>query len=322
MVDFSVVLLTFNSSKEQIEKTLFSIVNQKDVSVEILVCDDASRENHFDFIEDYLLGKGVSKEHVVLLGSEKNRGTVRNILKGLRKVNAKYAKLIGAGDLLYHEYTLRDVRAFMEKHQSNVCFGLLHGYRDKDGQLEFREQCSPRDIEAYRQRDISRIQRNLMLCEDWVSGASIFAAKEYYLKYISMLEDRVLYCEDWATGLSALDNIYPDFYDDYVVWYEVGDGISTSANSKFKQLIKKDNDEFWKLFDETAERKKSKVVNKLVSKRRRKKKADSWSMPLQLLYKALINPEMVTYEFAVRNQQKNGAFIPKQVEKGFLDERS
>lgn len=322
MIDFSVIVLTFNSKREQIEKTLFSIVEQKDVSVEIIVCDDASKDNHFAYIEEYLQALNFSSDNLILLGSEKNQGTVRNILKGLRAAKAPYAKLIGAGDLLYHKHTLCDIKNFMEVNKSELCFGLLHGYCEKQGETFFRAQCSPRDIMSYRQKDVKNIQRNLMLCEDWVSGASIFAKTEYYLKYISMLENRVLYCEDWATGLSALDEIYPDFYDQYVVWYEVGDGISTSTNSKFKDLIKKDNEEFWKLFDEHAAKTNSKRINHLVKKRQRKKIADKWSMLLQLAYKSMVNPEMIVYEFDVRGQQKKGAFVPGDVEKGFLDERN
>ena len=320
MIDFSVILVSYNSTQEQIEKTLRSIVEQKDVTFEIIICDDGSTDNHFVDIKEYLHSKKYPDDRVLFMESEKNQGTVCNALKGIRNARGKYSKLIGVGDLLYHEYTLHDIKEFMDQHQSDICFGLLRGYVQKSENIEFRQQCSPRDIDAYRRKDIKRIRRNIMLCEDWVSGASIFARTDYYLKYISLLEGKVIYCEDWATGLSAMDNIYPDLYDRYVVWYEVSEGISTNPNSKFREMIKKDNEVFWTVFDERAERIHSKIVDKLVKKRVRKKKADNWPVALQLIYKSLANPEMLIYELNVRSQRMSNAFIAKDTRKGFLDE--
>ena len=43
-------------------------------------------------------------------------------------------------------------------------------------------------------QDEKKIAKDLLVCEDWVSGAGIFASTEYYKKYISLLEGRGFPC--------------------------------------------------------------------------------------------------------------------------------
>lgn len=319
-MDFSILILSYHSDYTKMIRTIDSILAQQNVSFEIIICDDASPENHFSQLEQYLSDKKASFK---LLGGERNIGTVRNILRGLKEAQGTYAKLIGAGDLLYHENTLHDVAAFMQEEHTPCCFGLLHGYREKDGTFSSASQHSPRNILAYRQKDKQQICRSLMLCEDWVSGAAIFATTAYYQKYISLLKDRVIYCEDWATGLAAVDHIYLHLMDEYVIWYEVGDGISTSPNEEFRKKIFRDNENFWKLFDEYCDAHNPTEFKKYIRKRRRKKRLEHLkNEPLKLLYKSIANPDMVLYEYRVRRQKKKQLHLPQaKAAPGFLSKK-
>ncbi|MCD8045509.1 MAG: glycosyltransferase [Clostridiales bacterium] len=317
-MDFSVIVLTYKAAMDQLKRTLGSIIKQRDIEYEIIVCDDGSAENHFEEVRLLLDRHGVSNYR--LLGSESNQGTVRNILKGLTVAEGKYAKLIGAGDLLYHDHILRDIRDFMEEQQAPCCFGLMRGYHMVGDGMEFKLHDSPRDIRAYREKDTRRIARNLMLCEDWVSGAGIFAQTDYYRKYISMLEGHVRFCEDWSSTLSAVDGVFPEFYDQYVVWYEVGDGISTSANAEFRQKLAEDNRQFWKLFDEYCKTQGRTEYARYIRKRKRKKRLENvGSLVIQNLYKSIVNPDMVFFEMDVRRQKRQGAHLPGTEKSGFLD---
>lgn len=321
MVDFSVIILSYHPDFAQLKGTIDSVLCQQDIACEILVCDDGSRENYFPRLEAYLKERQFSNYR--LLGSEKNQGTVRNILKGLSEASGEYAKLIGAGDLLYERRTLADVKEFMEENQAECCFGLMRGYRKSQGRLEFVAHNSPRDIEAYRRQDTEKIAHNLMLCEDWVSGAGIFAKTGYYRKYISMLEGKVLYCEDWASALSAVDHVFLKLYDRYVVWYEMGSGISTGQSSGFREKLFADNQRFWPVFDAYCQKKRRKEYGKYISGRKRKKRLEHVkSEAVKLLYKAVVNPGMVFYEMEVRRQAKSKAFQPKESRPGLLEEEA
>lgn len=320
MIEFSVIVLTYNCSMEQTRRTLRSVLQQEHIEYEILVCDDGSGEKHFEEIRDLLNSHGLSEEQYRLLGSEENQGTVKNILKGLRAARGKYAKLIGAGDMLYQKETLRNIYDHMEENQAQACFGMMRGFREKADRLEFVPHTSPRDIRAYRRQDERKIAKNLLVCEDWVSGAGIFATTEYYKKYISLLEGRVLYCEDWATALSAVDHVFLTLYDQYVVWYEVGEGISTSANTGFRKKLFADNKEFWKVFEEYYRSQGCQEYGNYIRKRRRKKRLEHLSSNfLKNIYKAIVNPDMVFYEFDVRRQKKQGMYLPLIQNAGFLD---
>lgn len=319
-MDFSVLVLSYNSDYDKMLRTIDSVLKQKKVTFEIIVCDDASEKNYFSELEKYLSEQNVDFK---LLTGEHNVGTVRNILRGLKDARGIYTKLIGVGDMLYAEDTLYTVASFMKKEDTQCCFGALYGYQEREGKFYTKRPCSPRDILAYRRKETKRIIRNLMLCEDWVSGASIFAATSYFQKYISLLENNVIYCEDWASALAAADHIYLRYLDRYVVWYEVGDGISTSSNTGFRKKIDQDNENFWKLFDEYCSIHHPQEFKRYIAKRRRKKKLEHWkNESIKLLYKAIVNPEMVLYEFRVRGQGKRGAHIPEQQEAyGFLSDK-
>lgn len=321
MVEFSVIILSYHPDFAELKGTVDSVLCQQDITYEILICDDGSRENHFSRLEAYLKERQFSRYR--LLGSEKNQGTVRNILKGLSVASGRYAKLIGAGDLLYEARTLADVKEFMEENQAECCFGLMRGYRRSKERLEFLAHSSPRDLEAYRRQDTEKIAHNLMLCEDWVSGAGIFAKTDYYRKYISMLEGKVLYCEDWASALSAVDHVFLKLYDRYVVWYEMGSGISTGQSSGFREKLFADNERFWPIFDTYCQEKHREEYRRYITGRKRKKRLEHIkSDAIKLLYKAIVNPGMVLYELEVRKQARSGAFQPKEVRPGLLEEEA
>lgn len=302
-MDFSVIIATYNATKEQLKMTIDSVLNQNDVKYEIIVCDDASGDNHFEWIKEYL--DGVAFSEYTLLGGDKNLGTVRNMLRGIRLAKGEYSKLIGAGDMLYKDTTLHDIKQFMEDENTSCCFGLMQGFQIKNGERIKVTHTSPRVISVYRNTEHKKIARNILVSEDWVSGAGIFAKTSYYLKYISMLEDKVIYCEDWATALALVDDVYLKLYDDYAIWYEVGEGVSTTPNASWRGKLLHDNEEFWKIFEKYAAESNNNSFAKENKLRRRKKKADRLGGKyFGTLLKAISNPELLAFEFKARCQEK------------------
>lgn len=320
MFDFSIIMLNFNSSKEQIEHTFMSVLEQKNIKLEIIVCDDASKDNNFSYMKQ--LFEKYNFTDYKLLGSEQNLGTVRNILRGLKEARGTYAKLIGMGDLLYNQDTLRQIADFMKDNNSECCFGLIKGYKYKSGKYYPARHKSPMEIQSYRKKNNKNIIKNILIAEDWVSGVSIFAKKDYYYKYISLLKDRVIYCEDWATALAFVDNIYLDFIDQYVVWYEVGDGVSTTPNPEWRKKLLEDNRQFWEVLKEYAKGKSKIKIEPYIKANKRKKKYDNISfMPVQFLMKALTNPYLIGYWMKVIYQDKKNKHLPTKIFDGFLDDK-
>jgi len=97
----SVLVLQYNASVIEVQKTIQSILRQQNIEFEIVVADDGSKENHFTQLEDYFKARGFS--HYTLVNNPHNGGTVKNILSGVKMCNGKYVKCISPGDYLYDE---------------------------------------------------------------------------------------------------------------------------------------------------------------------------------------------------------------------------
>ena len=96
--ELSIVILTYNSSFENLMKTLESSLNQDEINFEIIIADDGSKENHEKEIRDYFLAHDFTNFQLVL--NRQNRGTVQNLLSALDVARGEYVKPISPGDLL------------------------------------------------------------------------------------------------------------------------------------------------------------------------------------------------------------------------------
>ena len=128
MVKYSVAVLSYNSKLESLLLTLRSVISQKIdyADIEIIMADDGSRIHYYAEAKAYLESRGFHNFN--MLPVRENVGTVRNIVEALKYCHGKYIKLIGAGDLLFDDTTLKDVFEYMEKNEYNMCFGLIGEY--------------------------------------------------------------------------------------------------------------------------------------------------------------------------------------------------
>lgn len=245
----TVLIVTYNSKIEKLILTLESVLQQNFKNYEIVVADDASKDNYFKQIEKYFAYRQF--ENYKLVSQAENLGTVKNLICGLELITGKYVKFISAGDTLYDENTLQKIYDFMDKEQSECCFGLMQGYRKQQNRLEKISFPHPFDIEAYRKKKLKRIERNLIIYSDNVCGASLCYEKNFAIEYMNKISDCVIYEEDIFQVLSTVEKRPITFLDDYVVWYEYGEGVSTGGQSKFKEALAKDTELFYeKLYKE------------------------------------------------------------------------
>ena len=117
----SVVVLTYNSKLDDIEKTILSIIKQKGVNFEIIIADDGSKENYFNNIKEIF--EKNSFQHYQFIGSEKNNGTCKNYYNAIEIAKGEYIKPISPQDLLYNDTTLCDWYHFVKENQIRVSFG-------------------------------------------------------------------------------------------------------------------------------------------------------------------------------------------------------
>lgn len=61
----------------------------------------------------------------------------------------------------------------------------------------------------------------------------------------------VTYCEDLVQLLVVLENTRVDFFPRYVLWYEFGDGVSTSSENTFSVRLKRDHIHLWEYINDS-----------------------------------------------------------------------
>lgn len=64
------------------------------------------------------------------------------------------------------------------------------------------------------------------------------------------LKNKVIYCEDSIIPYLALEGIRVFHIQEFIIWYEMGTGISTDVNSSFREKTEMDNIAFLKYMSE------------------------------------------------------------------------
>ncbi|MBQ9608466.1 MAG: glycosyltransferase [Lachnospiraceae bacterium] len=313
---FSIVVITYNPDKYKLRLTLKSILEQSYKNYEIVVSDDGSEENHFDYIEEIFEEYNFSD--YTLVPHEENQGTVKNLIDAFAHSTGDYIRDFGPGDTFYSKDTLRMLNVFLEKKKCDICFGLLKGYQIKDGELLVRDFCHPFDIQAYRKKEArDRKIKNLVLYGDNPSGASLCVKREVFEDYLIKISKYVKYEEDIFVVLAALDGIDIELFDRYLVWYEMNIGVSTGGSSKFTELLLKDVVNFFNMIFETYPDNKYVKKRKVVSPFFKIK-----NLYLRTLARMFVNPGAVPYLFVTYIERIMGMHKDKKSGEGFMNDSS
>lgn len=308
------LVLTYNTNLDKLFLTLQSIMQQEFNEFEIIVSDDGSADNKYTEIEAYFKKNDFSNYRLV--DNKQNQGTVKNILSGLQHVTGKYVKLIGAGDTFYDEHVMEKVYEFMEQNEYECCFGLIQGYQvDQQKKVEKLPYWHPFDIEAYRKNGKEdRITKNLVLYSDNICGAAICYRKDFCIEYMNRIQQEVLYEEDIFQVLSAVEGRPIHLYDNYMIWYEIGEGVSTKKRSKFEELLRQDVERFYgMLYKQHQDNKYVKKRHRLVPFYKIK------NLYLRTLLRFFANPHAIVYLAGTTIQKLKKVHVPKNVQVGFLD---
>ena len=304
-IRFSVILLTYNSSIDDIKSTLKSILNQNFIGYEIIVADDAS--NNFPRNEVEEIFKSYNYTNYTLCISDINKGTVKNYLGALKRAKGIVAKPIGAGDLLFDENALQHMYDFIVDNGYIMAFGRYKSFTfDSSGYVFADTMFAPRDIEAYKKGSIKEIKYNLLFSKDYICGAAIFGKTSSLIEYVSKIEPVVIYSEDFSSIYAAYEDKLIGFLDKYIVYYENSAGISHNETNGNNRLLK-DSDAFWNYISEITSDKKLKRIIK-----RDKHAYSIKNRVLKELYRIIF-----VHPFMVKKYRKP-IIIDKEI-KGFLE---
>lgn len=248
MRKFSVIILLYNAQWKPLRMTLNSVLGQTGVELEIILADDASRNDCLKQTEEYLEQKGFSDYKV--MHHEENVGTVCNIYDALELATGQYVKAIGAGDLLFEADTLCKVAAFMDREKPAMCFGKMQAYYMEDGDMKKGLLTCPFDVEAFEINDLDRIQKNIIQNHGWIVGASMFYDTKKFLAYLKQIRGVVRYCEDWLQIVLLLNREKISYFPEGIEYYESDSGISTNPGNGNSERIRNDHIRFWNWLSE------------------------------------------------------------------------
>ncbi|MGV5001026.1 glycosyltransferase [Shewanella xiamenensis] len=248
----SIIVLTYNSPWPKVHLTLLSILkqstNSKALIKEIIISDDSSVEDNYHHINNFF--DAIGYEGFIFNRNAENLGTVKNLLSASKMATGKYIKAIGAGDLLFDSETLGHVYQAMERDSSKISFGKMMAYKTGNDFSTEPHFHAPRNISPYLKKDHDKIKKNIFIGSDWISGATMFFDRLYLLSQLERMHPYVTYCEDLIQCLAALDGVEINFINEYVIWYELGAGISTSHNHKLNNRLANDHRQFFNYLHE------------------------------------------------------------------------
>lgn len=118
LIDVSVVVITYNSSKTIIE-TLESVYNQTFIGIELIISDDASNDDTVDIVKEWLEKKKNRFINCSLIVTEKNEGVVSNCNRGVQNITTDYYRLLSGDDILY-ENAIEQYVAYAMSSDSNI----------------------------------------------------------------------------------------------------------------------------------------------------------------------------------------------------------
>ena len=117
----SVVTVTYNASSF-IEPTIQSVCNQRNRNFEFLLIDGASKDDTVEKVKHLLQQGSFPMENVVVL-SEKDKGMVDAMNKGVRLCKGDYVLFLNGGDSFYDENVIDQLEATIAAHPADAIYG-------------------------------------------------------------------------------------------------------------------------------------------------------------------------------------------------------
>lgn len=236
--DVSIVVLTYNPRTSKLIGTLKTIIAQKDINMQIVVADDGSKVFPRKEIDELFVQTGFTDFAYSI--NEENVGTVMNCYNALSCCEGKYIKHISPGDELRSPDTMDRWLSAVTAADAAWSFGEVDFYREGTDKEPVDKPRRPLVVSSYKKGNTAECRKNYVLYNDLCIGAATMVRKDILEKYLKKITGKVKYGEDNIYRLMMADGVCPLYFEDSVVYYEYGDGISTSDDSPFTRKLRED----------------------------------------------------------------------------------
>jgi glycosyltransferase involved in cell wall biosynthesis len=126
----TVVIPTYNDSKEKLKKTICSVLTQTYTNLKIIVVDDGS-DNPFSSLNSF-----IDDQRIVWLALAKNGGVAKARNEGLRMSEGAYIALLDAGDWWSPEKLMVQIELFSKEEGLRLVFSGATFYPENSEEYE------------------------------------------------------------------------------------------------------------------------------------------------------------------------------------------
>lgn len=234
----TVGIVSYNPDSDKLKRTIYSVLQQKGVSYQIVVADDGSMNDRFEEVEEIL--KSNKFDDYYFVKNKKNQGTVKNSESCVKNATGKYFISLSPGDNLSDELALCKWVNKAETSGADIIFAnAIYYMYENDKFCVLSKYRHPQDSKVYF-NNTRKLKRNYLLYDDVCLGASILSKKDIYIRYITAISGKVKFAEDNIFRLMIFHDENCTWMEEPVVFYEYGSGVSSSGNSKWINRLYKD----------------------------------------------------------------------------------
>lgn len=238
--EITVGVISYNPDREKLFKTITSIIEQKNVSIQLIVADDGSQETYYNEIEFFLKEKNYTEYRLVR--NEINQGTVKNCFSAAREAKYSMIKLLSPGDYFSTDIALYQWAEYFKEQNADWSFcDAYYYFTDEKGNIQLLEcNANPQYVHSYQQQKLCRYRWDYLAVGDLCLGAATLFKTDVLLKYLEIIQGKVKYAEDNVIALMMLDKLKATYYEKCILMYEYGTGISTVNSSEWQKKIRED----------------------------------------------------------------------------------
>jgi glycosyltransferase involved in cell wall biosynthesis len=111
--DFSILIPTYNRLK-LLKLSIASVLRQKKVTLEIIICDDSTNSDTSDYVHR------ICKKSIRYIKNRKRLGEGMNVQKCFHMAKGRYIFTLGDDDLLLHDYSLYLIKKSMNEYDPGM----------------------------------------------------------------------------------------------------------------------------------------------------------------------------------------------------------
>ena len=227
----SIVVISYNSS-EFIIDTLESILKQDYSNLELIISDDCSKDNTVTLVENWLIENKKYFSNTLVLTSDTNLGTSKNLSRGCKNARGKWVKPVPGDDILLSNA----IREYVEFAEENNCEIVYSKIKKIKGNTISKESYPINNVLFNKN---SEEQYDLL-----INGAPFYSPTEFYskefLERMNYFDYKYKLIEDFPFLVKATKsgvNIF--FINEALMLYRVSENSTSNSDSRKLDYINK-----------------------------------------------------------------------------------